>query len=350
MKEFALWRVLACGLLGAVHAAQAAPVADALDRPALMVREPARAVLLAAAECGSRLVAVGERGIVVISDDGGVQWRQSRVPVSVTLTAVQCPEPTVVYATGHGGVVLASTDGGVTWLRRLDGRRAAQLARDDAQASTNPKALQEGQRLVDEGPDKPFLDLHFFDARRGLVVGAYGLAFSTEDGGQTWQPWMKRLPNPNGAHLYALRVRGNTLLVAGEQGLVLQSTDGGREFHRIELPYQGSFFTAELPSDEEIVLAGLRGNVWRSTDEGRSWTQLRTPAPVSVTTSAMGPQGKLLLGTQAGALLKVSGADVVPFEAPALPPVNALQPLRSGAVLALTDQGPVAVPTPESRP
>ncbi|SEB15962.1 YCF48-related protein [Variovorax sp. YR216] len=347
MKGFASWWVLACGLVGAAHAA---PVADALDRPALMVRAPARAVLLAATECGSRLVAVGERGIVVTSDDGGVQWRQSRVPVSVTLTAVQCPEPMVVYATGHGGVVLASSDGGATWSRRLEGRRAAQLALHDAQASGNAKAVQEAQRLVDDGADKPFLDLHFFDARHGLVVGAYGLAFSTEDGGQTWQPWMKRLPNPNGAHLYALRVRGSTLLVAGEQGLVLQSTDGGREFHRLEVPYQGSFFTAELPADQEIVLAGLRGNVWRSTDEGRSWTQLRTPAPVSVTTSAMSPKGRLLLGNQAGALLRVSGADVVPLEAPALPPLNALQPLRSGALLALTDQGPVAVPMPESRP
>nr|WP_283254186.1 YCF48-related protein [Ramlibacter paludis] len=330
--------------------AHAAPVADALERPALAVREPARSVLLGAALCGSRVVAVGERGVAAVSDDAGVSWRQARVPVSVTLTAVRCVDAHNAWAVGHGGVVLASVDGGLTWTRKLDGRRAAQIALDAARTGGDAQAQQEAQRLVADGPDKPFLDLHFFDAKRGVVVGAYGLAFATEDGGQTWQPWMQRLPNPKGAHLYALRVRGDSVLLAGEQGLVLLSTDAGRSFRKLELPYAGSFFTAELPAPQEIVVAGLRGNVWRSTDGGGAWSQLAAPAPVSVTASALAPDGRLLFANQGGEILKIAGPGLVALPLPALPPLNALQPLAGGALLALGVQGAIPLPANAGKP
>ena len=100
---------------------KAAPVADALVRPALPVAAPARATLLGVAPAGARLVAVGERGIVALSDDAGQTWRQGRVPVSVTLTAVRFIDARNGFAVGHGGVVLASTDGGETWEVLFDG-------------------------------------------------------------------------------------------------------------------------------------------------------------------------------------------------------------------------------------
>ncbi|HSV45596.1 MAG TPA: YCF48-related protein, partial [Ramlibacter sp.] len=210
--------------------------------------------------------------------------------------------------------------------------------------------LQEAQRLVADGPDKPLLDLHFFDARRGIVVGAYGLAFATGDGGQSWQPWMQRLPNPKGAHLYALRVHGDTLLVAGEQGLVLRSTDGGQAFRRLELPYAGSFFTAELTSAQDMVVAGLRGNVWRSSDGGGTWAQAHSPAPVTVTASTVLPDGRLLLANQAGQVFQLAGTTLDPLTRQVLPPLNALQAAGSGALLALGVQGAIKLPLGMPRP
>jgi photosystem II stability/assembly factor-like uncharacterized protein len=64
------------------------------------------AYLTGIARAGKRLVAVGERGIVVLSDDDGATWRQASVPVSVTLAAVQFPTPTQGWVVGHYGVVL----------------------------------------------------------------------------------------------------------------------------------------------------------------------------------------------------------------------------------------------------
>ena len=80
-----------------------------LERSALPSAKAERAVLLGLARAGQRLVAVGERGIVLLSDDNGQRWRQAQVPVSVSLTAVQFVDDRRGWAVGHLGVVLHSS-------------------------------------------------------------------------------------------------------------------------------------------------------------------------------------------------------------------------------------------------
>lgn len=342
---FLAMRLLVIGAMLIAQGAGAAPIGDALDRASVAVRAPERAVLLGAAQAGARLVAVGERGLVVLSDDGGRHWSQAVTPTSVTLTTVRFANATHGWAVGHSGVVLATQDAGKSWRRQLDGRQLAQLVLDAALAGGDAKAIQDGERLKTDGPDKPLLDLLVIDQHRLLAVGAYGIALGSEDGGKTWTSWMPRLPNPKGLHLYAARLRGSTLLLAGEQGLVLQSGDAGRSFRRIETPYKGSFFTAELPADDTIVLAGLRGTALRSVDAGVSWSTLAAAMPVSITASALTSDGRLLATNQAGFVLALQGDQMQPVHAKALPPLNGLLPRPGGAVMALTVQGAMPVPT-----
>lgn len=326
-------------------AASAQPVADALLRPALTVRTPARAVLLAAATAGERLVAVGERGLVVLSDDQGNSWRQAPCPVSVTLTAVRFADARHGVAVGHGGVVLATADGGASWALRLEGRRAAELA---ASAAATPELQREAQRLKADGPDKPFLDVLVWDARRWLVAGAFGLAFETRDGGSTWQPWMDRLPNPRSLHWYVLRRHGDTVLMAGEQGLLARSTDGGTRFEALASPYKGSWFVGAMRAEDDWLLGGLRGNVWRQ--DGGTWTPLPSPAAASVTALAAQPGGRALLGTQGGLVLALADGALKPLNPGApVPMPAALLPLRDGRVLSFGVGGvvPLAQATPE---
>lgn len=330
----------------AVAVALAAPVPDAMNRSAAVAREPHRAVLLAAGQAGARLVAVGERGIVVGSQDGGKSWRQAQVPVAVTLTAVRFADATHGFATGHGGTVLASEDAGGTWHKRLDGVQAARIALQQAQADGDDVAIGQAKRLVADGADKPFLDLHVFDARRVLVIGAYNLAFYTEDAGATWQSWMSRPENPKNLHLYTLRARGNTLLIAGEQGLVLRSHDAGKTFQRVVTPYKGSFFTGELLSANEMLLAGMRGNVWRSEDGGAGWKQLVLPDGASVTGSVLQGAKVVVLATQGGQLLRAEGNKVTLWGGPALkplPPLNGLLASDAGHLLVVSNRGVMTV-------
>ena len=125
--------LLAAAFLGGATSAIAAPVSDLLDLPAAANARATRSLQLAVTRAGNRLVAVGERATVLISDDDGRTWRQAkRVPVGVALTDVHFPTPELGWAVGHSGVVLHSEDGGETWMRQLDGKLAAQVVVDDA--------------------------------------------------------------------------------------------------------------------------------------------------------------------------------------------------------------------------
>lgn len=339
--------LMAAALAAAGSACASTPVSDALQRPALRVKAPERGVLLSAAQAGQRIVAVGERGLIVISDDRGNRWRQMASPVSVTLTMVRFADDRHGVAVGHGGVVLTTQDAGETWTRRLDGRKLAELAQ--ALANT-PQARQEAERWVAEGPDKPFLDVLLWDAKRMLAVGAYGLAFYSDDAGESWVPWMSRLPNPRGLHWYVVRRMGDTVLLAGEQALLAHSSDAGSTFQPLASPYKGSWFAGEMLPDGAWVLGGLRGNVWQSTDQGRHWTPLSSPVAASVTAMAQEPNGGLVMATQAGVLLQRQGNTLRPLASDPLPMPAALLPLGEGRTLSLGVAGVVAVEHKGVRP
>lgn len=301
---------IASAMLCLAQPATATPAAllPPLERPAVVLSDPRRAAMLGLAQAGRRVVAVGERGAVLLSDDAGQHWRQAAgVPVSVTLTAVQFVDEQRGWAVGHQGVVLHSADGGEHWTRQLEGQAVAQLLLRDAESHGDAKAVAEARRAVQEGADKPLLALHFVNEREGFVAGAFNLMLATQDGGQTWQAISSRLPNPKAAHLYALHREGAEVLLAGEQGLLVHSSDGGQHFERIATPYAGSFFGVTRSGDGAWLVAGLRGNVLRSTDAGKTWTTLTDAPPVSVTALLRGASGQVWLANQAGQLLTPDG-------------------------------------------
>jgi photosystem II stability/assembly factor-like uncharacterized protein len=320
-----------------------AAVADALQRPAQMTSLGAHSVLLDAADAGDRLVAVGERGLILLSDDQGKQWRQVPVPVSVTLTGVAFADDRQGFVIGHAGTVLSTDDAGEHWQVRLDGRRIADLVLVAARQSADDLALRSAERLVEDGPDKPLLDLLVLGQGHVLVVGAYGIALETRDGGASWTSRMDSLENDMGMHLYALARSGNRILVGGEQGLARFSRDAGQSFETLDVPYEGSFFSAELIGDSGIVLSGMRGNVWRSHDNGQSWRQIPVPVSSSITDSSLTRDGHLLMVNQAGMVLEERAGALVPISSVSFPPLNNVLPTRDGGLLLLGVQGLISV-------
>jgi photosystem II stability/assembly factor-like uncharacterized protein len=348
------WAAAAVAGLLAAPAARAQHLEDPLDRPAVQTRRAAQSVLLGVARAGGRLVAVGERGIIVCSDDDGRTWSQARVPTSVSLTAVHFADPAHGWAVGHGGVVLHTSDRGDTWTRQLDGHAAAELALRAAQARVRAApndaaaraSVRDAQRLVSDGADKPFLDVHFADVDHGFAVGAYGLIFHTDDGGGTWQPWMDRLDNPKGLHLNAIRAAGKVVYLAGEQGLFFRSTDAGRSFYRVETPYQGSYVVAAITAEGDLVLGGLRGHAYRSRDQGGSFEQVEVPVPISLSAVAVFPDHSMVFGNVAGDLLRSvdGGRTVRRASARRIAPIAALAAGEDGSLIAVGMAGVVRVP------
>src|SRR4051812_6883490 len=111
----------ACMQLACPSRAAVTPAPAALTQPSILSAKASGAAMLALAQAGARLVAVGERGIVLLSDDNGKSWRQVATPVQVSLAAVQFVNEQSGWAVGHLGVVLHTADGGQTWRKQFDG-------------------------------------------------------------------------------------------------------------------------------------------------------------------------------------------------------------------------------------
>ncbi|MEP7100778.1 MAG: YCF48-related protein [Burkholderiales bacterium] len=257
--------------------------------PAQRVAHAATAMLLASTRAGERIVAVGDHGVVLLSDDGGKTFRQAKsVPVDATLTGVSFVDAKQGWAAGQWGVILHSTDGGETWA----------LQRSDVSA------------------DRPLFAVQFFDAQHGVAVGLWSLVLTTADGGATWQT--TTLPIPEGAKKADLNLLGlfgdakGRLYATAEKGMLLRSDDQGKTWAYLPTGYKGSFWAGIATPDGGLLAAGLRGSLFRSTDEGRTWGRLDSGGKSSITALAqvgkdvvaVGADGLVLRSTDGGASFK----------------------------------------------
>lgn len=233
-------------------------------------RLAAKSLLLDIVSTGGQLVAVGDRGHVVLSSDGGRTWTQSITPTRALLTGVSFPDARHGWAVGHDGVILATQDGGHTWARQDDGKDPATV----------------------------WLDVLFRDPLHGFAVGAYGRFAVTADGGKTWtaakpaeeEVHYNRISAGNDGHLY----------LAGESGTVLVSADGGGRWQRAEVPYDGSFFGVLPLEGARIIAYGLRGHILRSDDHGATWAPLNSDVRILIMGGTRLRAGTIVLAGQGG--------------------------------------------------
>ncbi|MDF1764664.1 MAG: YCF48-related protein [Oleibacter sp.] len=303
---------------------------DPLKSPAMTTMKAHTELLLDVTLADARVVAVGAYGNIIYSDDDGVTWRQAQVPVSVTLTAVNFIDQQHGWAVGHDGVILTSMDSGETWQVQFDGYAAneamaatlqtlvadaedqieqMQMSADDGQVDS--QALNDARSQLDNlalgyddalydvetGSTRPFLDVEFVDAQRGFAIGAYGMAFMTNDGGQTWKDFSQSLPNPFRMHLNAISVNkaSGKLSIVGESGMMFSSNDNGDTWQLQPVPYTGSLFGL-LTLDAEQWLFGLRGHVFHSVDNGNNWQEVAADKEQTLMNGVFDQQALVLVG------------------------------------------------------
>lgn len=230
------------------------------QQPALKRTEATKEMVLAATRAGRRLVAVGDYGIVLLSDDDGGSFRQARsVPTRATLTSVSFADEKLGWAVGHWGVILHTADGGETW------------------------SLQRSDTAV----DRPLFSVLFSDAGHGVAVGLWSLVLTTADGGRTWSEVKLPLPPDGGRadrNLFALfaNARGS-LFVAAERGTILRSDDQGATWTYHATGYKGSFWSGCALRDGTLLVGGLRGTIYRSADDGKTWNAVASGTQSSIT-------------------------------------------------------------------
>ena len=255
---------LALALAATALAAPASPTSSTAYKAPLATKAP----MLALARAGSRLVAVGDYGIVLLSDDDGRTWRQAAsVATREMLTAVTFVDGKRGFAVGHGGTLLTTIDAGENW--------------------TSSYAA---------GADTVLLSVWFGSTDRGLAIGAFGVALSTDDGGRTWKPLAVGEGDDGYRHLNAVfALPDGTLLIAAEAGTVFRSADGGRSWSAVRLPYNGSLWGGLALRDGSALVFGMRGHVLRSDDQGRTWTDVPTGTDESFSGGVQLADGRIVL-------------------------------------------------------
>jgi len=313
------------------------PVRDPLEVPAVASSLASQTQLIGITRAGKRLVAVGWRGHILVSDDAGRQWTQVPSPSGSDLTAVSFTSPTTGWAVGHGGVGLQTTDGGQSWVKRLDGFESARAMvayyqkQVDAGSPTAAAALSAVQLNTKGGPEQPWLDVGFENAQHGYVVGTFNMIMETTDAGQSWLPRLEQVDNPDALHLNSITFVDGKCFIASERGTVFVLDKASRRFVPLRTGYTGTFFGV-IGGRGSLIAYGLRGTAYRSVDDGRSWTALKTGVNTAITGGQVLPDGRLILVTQGGDLL-LGSADASRFVA-----LKVERPsLFSGVALAAPD-------------
>ena len=299
--------------------------------------------MLTIAHDGERMLVAGEQGHIFFSDDLGQNWIHADVPVSLAITSVTFAGNDEAWATAHDGYLLHSTDKGSTWQVYLTGSDVARLSvgaiekrvealqkavdeasdedREDLEWVLDDTlfALDEANAAIDNGMTTPLLRVWVANDNDGFALGAYGVFLRTRDAGKTWVVDSNRLDNPDNYHLYYIvQSSAGTLLIVGEAGTLLRSTDNGEEWQRISAPYEGSFFGAVAASDSSLLTFGLRGNVFRSNDQGETWVPVDTGDRRTLMGGTGGADGSVYIVGAAGAVLKSDDAgetfSIIPTE------------------------------------
>ncbi len=270
---------------------------------------------LSVARAGSRLVGVGLRGLIMLSNDEGKSWQQVVSPVGSDLVQVRFRDDQHGWIVGHDSVFLATEDGGQTWSVVLDGRSLLTLLKNyyssanDLEEFESESMLREFELAMSTSSDPdvmatPFLDAYINAQGEGYVVGAFGMILRTIDNGLHWEPWIQRTDNDRRMHLYSVSMSGAETFISGEQGLVMRLDDEAQRFIRTPTPYTGTFFGVQASADAVLVY-GLRGNLYASKDQGEPWTKVETGQESSIVQSLPLSKGRALLISQRGGVMQI---------------------------------------------
>lgn len=279
-------RLFAAGLAAVVSVESArAEYQDPLDTPAQIMPSAPQSLLLDITQVNDRLVAVGERGHILFSDNHGNDWQQSEVAVRTQLNAVFFVDDKQGWAVGEDAAIVHTDNGGLSWQKQFDARNA------EIQG--------------------PLSDVYFKNANEGYAVGVFDKLYRTEDGGETWQDWSDHANNPDEWHFFAIAATdADTLYIASEVGLLFRSLDGGDSFEPLQTDHNGSFhgiLAKRAPDGSDwLILSGVGGKLFTSKDGGENWRELETRTEMGLAGGTWLADGSALVVGTEGVMLHVS--------------------------------------------
>jgi photosystem II stability/assembly factor-like uncharacterized protein len=283
------------------------------DRP---IWRAMHSLLLGVARAGDRLVAVGNAGVILLSDDAGTSWRLAKSPTDELLTSVLFTSPKEGWIVGQDELVLHTTDAGDSWT----------------------------QQHFTKDADQTLFSIAAIAPPHLITTGAYDLILETQDGA-TWQD--SKIPNlDDDFHLNCVAAHGDDVMIAGEAGNAFVRHASGA-WTPIKLPYDGSQFACAFGKSGDFFSFGLRGSAYHLPGGSKDWAKIDLGGSQSTFGATTLADGHIVLVGSSGAIRLL---DPDSLKVQSLPPVtestlSSVVEVKQGHLIVVGDDGIHSVDT-----
>lgn len=325
---------------------------------------------IAADSKGKVLIAVGERGTILRSEDSGHRWH------AIALTNSDCDLRTVVHHARSGVWIAAGTRG--TILRSLDNGKTWVAVSNDLQLTFETLFVEPGSQAIliggeagsigrstDAGvswhltqvkmqePVTPITAFHLL-GNELIATSALGRFLTSPDRGENWQlhsmggnayftdavldpkhdarllsshtgdlfrreagddAWQKVELTIDGQKRFVSAIRyddaSRSLLAVGHHGLAARSTDGGRNWQKIQSGYASSMESLMQTGQGRFVGFGEGGYIVTSADSGTNWRRVSPELSLNLREAVALPDSDVIVATgELGGVLRSTDSEI----------------------------------------
>lgn len=235
---------------------------------------------------GSRIVAVGENGNILKSDNNGLNWSLANSGTTMSLNKIQFTSDRIGYASyvnNYQSILLKTEDAGDNWfpidITDQPMKNSFFVTDNIGYAFTDQGSFKttDGGRTWKMNVSTGFsfmYSVYFTDEQNGFACGSDRTVMRTKNGGETWEQ-AAALPLGESTRLSkVVFTNSKTGYVISSVGDVVKTTDGGDSWTRVAVI--GTDYVNDLyfVNDKTgYISAGWSGStLYKTTDGGVTWT------------------------------------------------------------------------------